>query len=303
VLVQDRIAASSRLSLTFGLRYDGWRNFDAFTAQGPAGAPPPQTSLPDRTAKAWSPRAAAIYAVSAAVSVTGSVYRSFRAPTLNELYRNFRAGNTLTLANPELGPETLTGGELGALVSAADGRIFARATAFWAELQDTIVNRTIATTPNLITRQRDNIGRSRSRGAEFDLEARLGTSFAVTAGYLYLDARELGTAVDASLAGKWIPQVPRNQATLELRAWSGPFRINLLGRYSAAQWEDDINTLRLPGFTTLDAQAAYAIGSALEIFLGGENLTNHRIVTGKTPQTNLGPPRLVRGGVRVRVGG
>ncbi|HYX22284.1 MAG TPA: TonB-dependent receptor, partial [Thermoanaerobaculia bacterium] len=226
-----------------------------------------------------------------------------RAPTLNELYRNFRTGNTLTLANPELGPETLTGGEAGALVTTADGRLFARATGFWAELQDTIVNRTLSSTPNLITRERENIGRSRSRGGELDVEARLTWFLAATAGYLYVDSRALGAPGQEALAGKQIAQVPRQQATLELRATSGPFRINLLGRYSAAQWEDDLNTLRLPGFTTLDAQAAYAIGSGLEVFLAGENLTDRRVVTGKTPQTNIGPPLLVRGGVRVRLGG
>ncbi len=36
-----------------------------------------------------------------------SAYRSFRAPTLNELYRQFRVGNALTLANSDLIPEAL----------------------------------------------------------------------------------------------------------------------------------------------------------------------------------------------------
>jgi outer membrane receptor protein involved in Fe transport len=123
-------------------------------------------------------------------------------------------------------------------------------------------------------------------------------ALAVTAGYLYVDSRALGTAADGSLAGKWIPQVPRNQATLELMAWSGPFRVNLLGRYSAAQWEDDINALRLPGFTTLDAQAAYALGSALEVFLAGENLTGRRVVTGRTRRRISAPASRARRSAR-----
>ncbi|MGH9582904.1 MAG: TonB-dependent receptor plug domain-containing protein, partial [Bryobacteraceae bacterium] len=40
-----------------------------------------------------------------------SGYRSFRAPTLNELYRPFRVGNVLTEANAALVPEGLTGVE------------------------------------------------------------------------------------------------------------------------------------------------------------------------------------------------
>ena len=43
----------------------------------------------------------------------GSVYRSFRAPTLNELFRTFRQGNAQTNANPLLKPETVFGSEVG----------------------------------------------------------------------------------------------------------------------------------------------------------------------------------------------
>ncbi len=42
-----------------------------------------------------------------------SGYRSFRAPTLNELYRDFRVGNALTQANANLRPERLVGVETG----------------------------------------------------------------------------------------------------------------------------------------------------------------------------------------------
>ena len=47
------------------------------------------------------------------VSVWGDIGAGFRAPTLNELYRQFRVGTVLTLANNQLGPERLVGGELG----------------------------------------------------------------------------------------------------------------------------------------------------------------------------------------------
>ena len=47
------------------------------------------------------------------VSWSASVYRAFRAPTLNELYRSFRQANNLTDANANLTAERLTGGEAG----------------------------------------------------------------------------------------------------------------------------------------------------------------------------------------------
>ena len=43
----------------------------------------------------------------------GDIGAGFRAPTLNELYRQFRVGTVLTLANNQLGPERLVGGNLG----------------------------------------------------------------------------------------------------------------------------------------------------------------------------------------------
>jgi outer membrane receptor protein involved in Fe transport len=60
-----------------------------------------------------SPRVAALYHLTSRARVWGDIGWGFRAPTLNELYRQFRVGTVLTLANNQLGPEHLVGGELG----------------------------------------------------------------------------------------------------------------------------------------------------------------------------------------------
>ena len=64
-----------------------------------------------------SPRAAVLYRVSDIAFAGGLVGAGFRAPTLNELYRQFRVGAVLTLANEPLGPERLVGGEAGVNVA------------------------------------------------------------------------------------------------------------------------------------------------------------------------------------------
>ena len=48
------------------------------------------------------------------LSFRGAIYRSFRAPGLNNLYRSYSSPTFISIANPNLSPETLTGGELGA---------------------------------------------------------------------------------------------------------------------------------------------------------------------------------------------
>ena len=70
------------------------------------------------------------------MTVRGAVYHGFRAPTLNEFYRNFSAGNTLTRANEALGPERMTGGDAGVLIGNA--RASARITGFWNRLDNAI---------------------------------------------------------------------------------------------------------------------------------------------------------------------
>src|SRR5258706_10686849 len=108
------------------------------------------------------------------LSLRGSAYKGFRAPTLNELYRGFRAGNTDTRPNEALQPERLAGGEGGVLF--ARGRASTRATAFWNVLDDTITNITLSITPQLITKQRANADKARAAGGKFESDPRVPRS-------------------------------------------------------------------------------------------------------------------------------
>jgi outer membrane receptor protein involved in Fe transport len=106
VFIQDTIEAGSRLTIVVGAHGDSWESTSN------------QTDV-TKSAAAFNPRAAASYRVADAVTVRGAVYHGFRAPTLNELYRNFSAGNTQTRANDSLDPERLTGGDIGVMVGTA----------------------------------------------------------------------------------------------------------------------------------------------------------------------------------------
>ena len=60
------------------------------------------------------------------LSVRGSAYGGFRAPTLNELYRGFRAGNTQTNPNEALDAGAARGGDCGVLVASRGPCVGAR---------------------------------------------------------------------------------------------------------------------------------------------------------------------------------
>ncbi len=93
---QVTIDAASRLSIVGGVRVDHWENKGEFSGNSQSLTP-------------VSPRVAASFRASNDVTVRGTVYRAFRTPTLNELYRNFRAGDAQTLANENLEAETPDG--------------------------------------------------------------------------------------------------------------------------------------------------------------------------------------------------
>ena len=100
------------------------------------------------------------------------------------------------------------------------------------------------------------------------------------------------------LKGKDVPQVPRHQATLQFR-YDDPRRIDVSVqmRASSRQFEDDQNRLELAGFFTLDARVAHRFRQ-VELFAAAENLTGQRYEVGATPVLTLGPPVLLRAGVR-----
>ncbi len=299
---EDIIRLTSRWLLTAGVRLDDWRNYDALSTTQPLAKPGPPAvkTYADRTEQAFSPRLSVLSKLTENIAVTASAYRAFRAPTLNELYRSFRLGNILTLANDSLLAEQLTGAEAGASFSTPNRRLVARGTVFWSDIERPIANVTLNLQPTLITRQRENLGSTRSRGIELDLAARLTETLDVSGGYEFADAKVVSFPGNAALEGLLIPQVPRHQLTLQMR-YSAPSRVTLglEARAVGAQFDDDQNLLRLGSFLTADAIVSRPLTHGLEVFAAGENLFNQRYAVGRTPVTTIGPPLLARIGVRL----
>ena len=295
LFLEDGWTLGSRLILHGGIRFDRWRNVSGFQTSGSAAQ-----ALADRGETAWSPRGSVVLKLARRVSLTGAAYRAFRAPTLNELYRPFRVGNVVTLANSDLGAERATGREAGLLVGLGDA-LSLRATAFQMDARDTVANVTLSTAPTLITRQRQNLGSIRSRGVELDGEARMGSHLVLAAGMTFLDAK-VRAAPDRTLVGKRVPQVPRRQGSAQLR-YDPPkgFSFGVQARFVASQFEDDLNSLPLEGYWTIDALIGRSLNEWVGVFLAGENLGNNEYDVGRTPVRTVGPGRTIRGGLRVRL--
>jgi len=305
VFAQDMIRITPRWLLTLGARGDHWSNFAAQSVSRSLVLPTPATvtRFPDRTENAFSPRATLLHKLNDNVSLMISGYRAFRAPTLNELYRSFRVGNVLTLANDKLRAERLTGGEAGMSAAALNHRLNIRGAFFWSEITRPIANVTLSLTPALITRQRQNLGRTRSRGVDAEVEARVSDSVSFSGGYQLIDATVLQFPANTSLEGLLIPQVPRHLLTFQAR-YSNPRRLTVAiqGRAVGSQFDDDQNQFQLDRYFTIDAFASRLVGRGLELFAAFENLTGQRYDIGRTPVLTVGPPVLARVGFRFNLG-
>jgi outer membrane receptor protein involved in Fe transport len=305
LFAEDILRVSSRLYVTGGVRFDRWRNYEARNATRPVAQNSAVTTnlFPARTENALSPQLSVLYKPFERWSLTASIYRAFRAPTLNELYRSFRVGDVLTLANDGLRAERLTGGEAGANFVSFKQRWTTRATFYWMEIARPVANVTLNVTPALITRQRQNLGRTRSRGIEIETEARINDRWSLNGGYLFTDSRVVEFPANRALENLFVPQVARQQLAFQVR-YANPARLtlSLQGRAGGSQFDDDQNRLRLKPYFTLDAFAARKLTRKLEAFIAAENLLDQRYEVGRTPVTTLGPPLLVRAGFRLHFG-
>jgi len=227
------------------------------------------------------------------LEVTGTAFRAFRGPTMNELYRTGQVGAQITQANNSLQAERATGFEFGGEWERALGRV--RATYFWTE-----VNRPVsAVLVSTNVYRRENLGQIRSRGVM--VEAQSATWRGLDAGFGYQLAVATVTAykVQPALVGNWIPEVPRESVTATAN-YVAPrvASFHAIASYTGRDFDDAPNQFLLHPYARVDVSAERVLGHGLSVFAGAQNVLNRTIDAGLTPVLTLAAPRLVQGGVR-----
>jgi vitamin B12 transporter len=284
------------LRLTASVRLDRWSVRDGhFIIANAAGTVTTDNRFPDRSGWDASLRGGALFDVSERLSLRASAYSGLRQPTLNELYRPFVVFPVTTSANAALANEKLRGFEAGFDLK-FDAAFELQLTAFDNKVKAAIANVTIGTNQ----RQRQNVDAVHSRGIEAVAKARLG-QLQWDGSLALLDAEVEHAAALLTLDGKRPAQVPKFAASTTL-AWR-PDEGWLLAatlRHTGMQFEDDLETDRLPATTTLDAVATLPLGKRVSVVLRGENLTGETIVTrNQGGSIDLGVPRTLWAGLRI----
>jgi outer membrane cobalamin receptor len=237
-------------------------------------------------------------------------YAGARNPTLNELYRPFRAGEVLTLANPTLRQESTTGGEFGVKILPSENSTI-QLRAFENRIRDAIANinqvRGAGTfgdwgflAAGAVGARRENIDSAAVRGLEARVEWKSARTFSVAAGWLGTQSEVKSCPIQRSLEGRSLPQVPTQQASLQAKVETDHWRWDISLRWMGRQFDDDANQYVLASVFTTDLRITRRIGSKTELFAAAENLSNAEIQTRREANgtVSVGTPRMWSAGLR-----
>jgi outer membrane receptor protein involved in Fe transport len=294
----DAIWQPKGWSVSGSVRVDSFRTFDARQVVSNV---PGVMALPELDELFASPRVGVVRKVGRGFELTGTGFRAFRGPTMNELYRTGQVGQQTTLANDALLAERATGFEFGGEEQGRVGRL--RATYFWTEVNRPISAVELSQTATTQLLQRQNLGQIRSRGVMVEgqttqwhgLDASFGYQLAVAT----VTAFNSRSAAQANLTGKWIPEVPRESVTATANYVAPKVTsLHVIASYSGREFDDAANQYVLRPYARFDVSGERELGHRLSVFAEAQNVLNRTIDAGLTPILTLAAPRLVEGGLR-----
>jgi outer membrane receptor protein involved in Fe transport len=276
--------------LTGGARLDYWRISEGHLFEKMIASGAVLRDEHDSPRHGWLPtaRGGISAPLAGGLSVRSAAYLGWRMPTLNELFRPFRAGLDATAANPDLKPERLAGAEAG--LDYSDGAFRLSLTGFVNRLKNAIANVSLGHGPGTFPgvgfvgeggtySQRQNVDAVKVRGIEASAQWTSGP-WSLTAGASLTHARIEANGAAAFLNGLRPAQTPKFAASLTASWQSGGKSAALMLRRVGAQFDDDLNSDVLKGATTLDAYASWPLAKRLQLVARGENLTNALVMAG-----------------------
>ena len=279
-----------RATLTGGGRIDRWHIGDGHLFEREIATGNVLTNAANPPRSGWLPTARIGIAapLNGVLKLRSAAYLGWRLPTLNELFRPFRAGADATAANPNLEPEKLAGAEVGG--DYTKGPFTVSLTGFANRLHDAIANVTFGHGPGVFPGvgfvaasgtyyMRQNVDAVTVRGVEAAAEWQDGP-WSVRAGASLSHAR-IDAAGEADPLDGLRPAETPSVSSSVTAGWSeGGKALQLVVRRIGKQYDDDLNISSLKGATTLNAFVSWPVGRNLQIVARGANLGNALVMAG-----------------------
>ncbi|MGQ9796816.1 TonB-dependent receptor [Desulfosoma sp.] len=276
---QDEIPLGSKVVAYVGARYDNWQTFDGFVLDIDSKTGNPKDGFPKkygtRSHGTLSPKGALVYQPFPQTTLRSTVGKSFRPPTVYDLYRTWVASSGITYAaNPELKPETALSWDLGWRQELWNGAAFS-ITYFENYLKDMIYRKTVSPT----LQEHVNVGKAESRGVEAEIEQKMSAWLTLYGNLTYTDSEVTKNEAKPETEGKRLNNLPLWQGNVGARATKGPVRASVSGRYVGKRYNYDTNADKqnhvygsYDPFWVTDVKVDYALRPWATVSLAVDNL-------------------------------
>jgi vitamin B12 transporter len=211
-------------------------------------------------------RVAPVYVIKGiGLRLKASVGTGFKAPTLDEMFHSYPIFGFF--ANPNLGPESSLGYDVGFDQNFANGAVSFGATYFRNNIRNLISN-------NADFSSYANVGRARTDGVESFFTYQPTKAITLRLDYTYTEA------IDEVLNQQLLRR-PRHKGSVNA-AWQATTRLSLHTTVlSVGDWADgnrnfSIPRLRAPGYTTVDVAANFDLTRNFALFGRIDNVFNRR---------------------------
>ncbi len=317
--LQDALSLGDRLRILASVRHDRFRNQRAQRTERNlrTNANTLDTSYASTSNSRTSYSVGLRHQANRTVALRGSVYSSFRSPTLNELYKPFReAGNVITESNLQLSPERLTGVDVGADLVLGSA-VVTRLTAFYSAVRDPVLEVTLAlagSTGRVIApcgfvpaggtcRRRENIDEFLTKGIEAELEARPHRYWTLGASYVWNPTEITKAPTQQQLVGKVARGTAKHQGTALVGFDHHDIvSLSLTTRFVGSRFDDDLNALPLESFSVTDVRVSRRLTRSANAFVTVENVFDRTYEATRAANgfVRIGGPRFIEGGIQYR---
>jgi outer membrane receptor protein involved in Fe transport len=325
------------VDINFGLREDFYQVtnsslsgnvYTAGKAPSPIDAP-----LASNSYASFNPTLGIKYYVNDHFDLRAAVYRNFAAPGMNQLYRTYLSGSAITIANPNLAPQTNFGQEIGFDLRTKENDASLSFTVFNNNLSNFIDGATMCTTvatcnpliagtglaAGSITslRQNVNAGNATLRGYEILGQATLSKTLKVNLGFTqtwaYLNSSDYDSGSSpADPSNVQLGQVPPWMVNAGVQ-WQGTPDLALSGQLQSfpAFWNNTAHTQLNVGATLVNLGFRYQMNKTVQLYGNVQNLFNvnylaqgmsYTAYQGSTVSSagvpSMGPPRWFTLGIR-----
>jgi iron complex outermembrane receptor protein len=288
VFIQDEFKAfDEKLILLGGLRFDYAKYFDgAYYIEDATDATNILADLEDRNQDehvwtALSPRLSAQYKFSDKLRVFAVYSRGFRPSVLDDLCRSGFVRGGFKKANPMLEPEYLDSYEAGADLhlnglSFSPSFYFSRGTDFMYYVS---TGDSLAMGPRLRpVRQVENIGEVEIKGVELKMNYDFNRGIGIFANYSFNESiiTEFNPEISSQgedITGKYLTYVPKNKFSAGISWRNKVINLSAIMNYRGEHYADDMNTVLIDPFSTIDARIWKTIGH-FNLKLDIENILN-----------------------------